>query len=224
MPEAMVDGETITDEEASAPGWIDAIRRRAKSSTTTTGKPAGARIGALRTGAATRVAAASRLPRCQRIITVSSSAPEVAWITPNLQTAEAYAKVRAIVLMERAHPVSAYVVASGTTSRGVVRGVDADLPDSELQRLFVSSHNPTLMGVRRIKDTTTIILLFDGLKVPNYVRCGMLLLRLHALQATDRHLPQLRPRRASTRRLPYPIWRKSVNTAVSNPPDPTMSV
>ncbi|KAL3201374.1 hypothetical protein MRX96_042925 [Rhipicephalus microplus] len=45
MPEAMVDGETITEEEASAPGWIDAIRPRAKSSTTTTGKPAGARIG-----------------------------------------------------------------------------------------------------------------------------------------------------------------------------------
>ncbi|KAL1420613.1 hypothetical protein MTO96_004493 [Rhipicephalus appendiculatus] len=158
----MVDGETITHEEASALGWIDAIRRRATSSATTTGNPAGARSGALRTGAAMRVAAGS---------------PEVAWITPNLQTTEAYAKVRAIVLMERAHPVSAYIVASGTTSRGVVRGVDADLPDSELQRLFVSSHNTALMVVRRIEDTTTIILLFDGLNVPNYVRCGMLLLR-----------------------------------------------
>ncbi|KAH7973709.1 hypothetical protein HPB49_004060 [Dermacentor silvarum] len=72
MPEAMVEGELITQEEASAPGWIEAIRRRATSSTTTTSKPAGARIGALRTGAATR----------------------------------------------RAHPVSAYVVASGTTSSG----------------------------------------------------------------------------------------------------------
>ncbi|KAL3243678.1 hypothetical protein MRX96_020117 [Rhipicephalus microplus] len=30
MPEAMVDGETITEEEASAPGWINAIRRRSK--------------------------------------------------------------------------------------------------------------------------------------------------------------------------------------------------
>ncbi|KAL3218176.1 hypothetical protein MRX96_031707 [Rhipicephalus microplus] len=57
----MVDGETITEEEASAPGWIDGIRRRAKSSTTTTGKLAGARIGARRTRAVTRVAAASRL-------------------------------------------------------------------------------------------------------------------------------------------------------------------
>ncbi|KAL3212559.1 hypothetical protein MRX96_007971 [Rhipicephalus microplus] len=62
MPEAMVDGETITEEEASAPGWIDAIRLRANSSTTTTGKPAGTRIGARRTGAVMRVAAASRLP------------------------------------------------------------------------------------------------------------------------------------------------------------------
>ncbi|KAL3182582.1 hypothetical protein MRX96_034507 [Rhipicephalus microplus] len=61
MTEAMVNGEMITEEEASAPGWIDAIRRREKSSTTTTGKPAGACIGARRTGAVTRVAAASRL-------------------------------------------------------------------------------------------------------------------------------------------------------------------
>ncbi|KAH8030128.1 hypothetical protein HPB51_006560 [Rhipicephalus microplus] len=30
----MVDGKTITEEEASAPGWIATIRRRAKSSTT----------------------------------------------------------------------------------------------------------------------------------------------------------------------------------------------
>ncbi|KAH7934523.1 hypothetical protein HPB51_029112 [Rhipicephalus microplus] len=214
----MVDGETITEEEASAPGWIEAIRRRAKSSTTTTGKPARARIGARRTGAVTRVAAASRLPplptdhhrvivrprggldvrRCnkfkflQALLLAARLPPTAAEedivctndtqnifviSTPNLQTAEAYAKVRGIVLMEREHPVSAYIAPSGTTSRGVVRGVDADLPDSELQRLFVSSHNPTLMGVRRIKVTTTIILLFDGLKVPNYVRCGMLLLR-----------------------------------------------
>ncbi|KAL3228661.1 hypothetical protein MRX96_023793 [Rhipicephalus microplus] len=62
MPEAMVERETITEEEASAPGWIDAIRRRAKFSTTTTGKPAGARNGTLRTGAVTMVAATSRLP------------------------------------------------------------------------------------------------------------------------------------------------------------------
>ncbi|KAH7958003.1 hypothetical protein HPB51_012064 [Rhipicephalus microplus] len=180
----MVDGETITEQGTSAPGWIDAIRRRAKSSTTTTGKLAGACIGALRTGAVTKVAAASRLPplptnhhrvivrpgsgldvrRCNKIkfmqvlqlaVQLPSKAAEEDIVCtkdtqnifvmsmPNLQTAEAYTKVRGIVLMEREHPVSAYVAASGTTSRGVVQGVDADLPDSVLQRLFVSSHNPS---------------------------------------------------------------------------------
>ncbi|KAL3206528.1 hypothetical protein MRX96_039999 [Rhipicephalus microplus] len=80
MPEAMVDGETITEEEASAPGWIDAFRRREKSSTTTTGRTASTRIGALRTGTVTRVAAVSRLPNSQRITTMSSYTPERAWI------------------------------------------------------------------------------------------------------------------------------------------------
>ncbi|KAH8037374.1 hypothetical protein HPB51_009929 [Rhipicephalus microplus] len=144
----MVDGETITEEEASRPGWIDAIRRRPKSSTTTTGKPAGTRIGALQTGAVTRVAAASRLPplptdhhhvivrpgggldvrRCNKLeflqaLLLAARLPPTAAeedivctndtqnifviSTPNLQTAQAYAKVREIVLMERAHPESA---------------------------------------------------------------------------------------------------------------------
>ncbi|KAH8031188.1 hypothetical protein HPB51_013645 [Rhipicephalus microplus] len=148
----MMEGETITEEEASVPGWIDDIRRRAKSSTTTTGKPAGARIGARRTGAVTRVAAASRLPplptdhqrvivhpgggldvcRCNKlkflqalllaarlpptaaeeVIVCTNDTQNIFVIsTPNLQTAEAYAKVQGIILMEREHPVSAYVVA-----------------------------------------------------------------------------------------------------------------
>ncbi|KAH8035407.1 hypothetical protein HPB51_005131 [Rhipicephalus microplus] len=157
----MVERETITEEEASAPGWIDAIRRRAKFSTTTTGKPAGARNGTLRTGAVTMVAATSRLPplptdhhrvivhpgggldvrRCNKLkflqalplaarlppmaagedIVCTNDTQDIFVISPaNLQTAEAYAKVRGIFLTEREHSVSAYVVASGPTSRGVV--------------------------------------------------------------------------------------------------------
>ncbi|XP_049518660.1 uncharacterized protein LOC125943408 [Dermacentor silvarum] len=78
MPE--VEGEPITQEEASAPGWIEAIRRRA---TTTTGKPAGARIGEPELRRGLQPPAGS--PRCQRIITVSSSTTEVDWIRNNNQ-------------------------------------------------------------------------------------------------------------------------------------------
>ncbi|KAL1473071.1 hypothetical protein MTO96_038943 [Rhipicephalus appendiculatus] len=120
MPEAMVEGEPITKDEATAP--IDAIRLLATSSTTTTGKPGGALIGALRTGTATGVADVSRLP-------------------PPPPPSSKY-HLRVIVLP----------------------GGGLDMP-------------PMLMGVRLIKDTTTIILLFDGLEVRNYVRCSMHLLR-----------------------------------------------
>ncbi|KAH8024485.1 hypothetical protein HPB51_025112 [Rhipicephalus microplus] len=137
----MVNGERITEGEASAPGWIDAIRRRAKSLTTTTGKPAGARFGARPTGAMTRVAAASRLSplstdhhrvivrpgggldvrRCNKLkflqaLPLAARLPPTAAeedivctndtqnifviSTPNLKTAEAYAKVPGMVLME----------------------------------------------------------------------------------------------------------------------------
>ncbi|KAH8021256.1 hypothetical protein HPB51_013931 [Rhipicephalus microplus] len=229
----MVDGETITEEEASAPGWIDAIRRQAKSSTTTIDKPAGARLGTRRTGAVTRVAAASRLPPLpmprrspgsQEDIVCTNDTQNIFVIsTPNLQTAEAYAKVRGIVLMEREHQVSAYVAVSGTTSRGVVRGVDADLPDSELQRLFVSSHNSTLMGLRRIKDTTTIILLFDGLK--SSTMCAAACSCCVARSTSDRSTPVATAAASGidkTSALAH--VRKSVSTVVSNPPDLTISV
>ncbi|KAH7943185.1 hypothetical protein HPB52_006230 [Rhipicephalus sanguineus] len=187
MSEAMVEGEPITHGEASAPGWIDAIRCRATSSTTTTAKPAGASVGALPTGAATTVAAASRLPPLptdhhriivrpggeldvQEDIVCTNDTQNIFVIsTPSLQTAEAYAKVGAIVLMERAHPVSAYVVASGTASRGVTQSYNA-----------CSSHHttPRQWGYNESRiHTTTIIIFFDGLNVHNYVCCGMLLLR-----------------------------------------------
>ncbi|KAH7946882.1 hypothetical protein HPB52_005644 [Rhipicephalus sanguineus] len=178
MPEAMVEGEPITHEEASAPGWIDAIGRRAISSATTTGKPAGASIGALRTGAATRVAAASRLPPLptdhHRVIV----RPGVDWMCPTAAEEDiACTNDTQNIFVISTPSLQRAEARLCTTNRSVVRGVDADLPDSELQRLFVSSHNSTLMGVRRIKDTTTIILLLDGLKVLNYVRCSMLLVR-----------------------------------------------
>ncbi|KAH8031305.1 hypothetical protein HPB51_015461 [Rhipicephalus microplus] len=160
---------------------------------------------------------AARLPptAAQEDIVCTSDTKNIFVIsTPNLQTTKAYAKVRGIVLMEREHPASTYVAASGTTSRGIVREVGADLPDSELQRLFVSSHNPTLKGVRRIKDTTTILLLFDRLKVPHYVCCGMLLLRC-----------TLYKRQIDTCRNCGRVGhRQDLCPTPSNPPDLTLSV
>ncbi|KAH7943583.1 hypothetical protein HPB52_009249 [Rhipicephalus sanguineus] len=79
----------------------------------------------------------------------------------------------------------------------VVRGIDADLPEAALQSLFVTPKNPMVLGVRRIKESTTVIVLFNGMKVPNYVRCGPQHGTLHAVQEANSNLPQLRPESAT---------------------------
>ncbi|KAL1442457.1 hypothetical protein MTO96_046407 [Rhipicephalus appendiculatus] len=43
--------------------------------------------------------------------------------------------------------------------------------------MIVNQRNPKALEAKRIKNTTTVVVLFDGMKVPNYVMCGVSLLR-----------------------------------------------
>ncbi|KAL1443633.1 hypothetical protein MTO96_045916 [Rhipicephalus appendiculatus] len=43
--------------------------------------------------------------------------------------------------------------------------------------MIVNQRNPKALEAKRIKTTTTVVVLFDGMKVPNYVMCGVSLLR-----------------------------------------------
>ncbi|KAH7961202.1 hypothetical protein HPB52_005399 [Rhipicephalus sanguineus] len=97
--------------------------------------------------------------------------------TPHVRHAEAYAKMKRIRVGETLHEVSTYVTPPGDTCRGVVRGIDPELSDDRLGELFVHARTPKVLGVRRIKQTPTVIVLFDGMKVPNYVMCGTNMIR-----------------------------------------------
>lgn len=97
--------------------------------------------------------------------------------TPAVQNAEAYAKVHQIILGTKQHAIAAYVAAPEDTCKGVVRNIDAHLTDIQLKELFVTERNPSVLEVKRIKNSTTVVLLFEGMKVPNYVVFGMCLVR-----------------------------------------------
>ncbi|KAL1444093.1 hypothetical protein MTO96_045675 [Rhipicephalus appendiculatus] len=92
--------------------------------------------------------------------------------TPMRKNACAYAAVQQIHLKEGKYDVAAYLAASNNTCKGVVRGVDADFSDAQLRTMIVNRRNPTALEVRRIKTTTTVVVLFEGMKVPNHVMCG----------------------------------------------------
>ncbi|KAL1430299.1 hypothetical protein MTO96_015176 [Rhipicephalus appendiculatus] len=97
--------------------------------------------------------------------------------TPAEKNARAYARVEEITVGMISYEVSSYLAAPDNTCKGVVRGVDLEFKQEQLSNMIVQPRNPRALEVKRIKNTTTVIVLFDGLKVPNYVMCGQSILR-----------------------------------------------
>ncbi|KAH8033467.1 hypothetical protein HPB51_013193 [Rhipicephalus microplus] len=97
--------------------------------------------------------------------------------TTSESNANAYCKVQEIFLADKKHSISAYITPPGNTCRGVLRGIYTNLAKAAQQSLFVTPRNPIVIRVRRIKETPTGIVLFNGMKVPNYVHCAPNMLR-----------------------------------------------
>ncbi|KAL1477840.1 hypothetical protein MTO96_035433 [Rhipicephalus appendiculatus] len=97
--------------------------------------------------------------------------------TPAERNAIAYSKDSHIFLGITKYEVSAYTAAPDDTCKGVIRGVDVDIGPAQLQSLIVHGRNPTALPAKRIKNSTTIVIPFDGLQVPNYVICGTAMFR-----------------------------------------------
>ncbi|KAH8037568.1 hypothetical protein HPB51_013515 [Rhipicephalus microplus] len=87
--------------------------------------------------------------------------------TPSAANAAAYSRVTETILTDRRPPVPAYLLPAGITSRGVIRGVNTDFDDAALNRMLIQPRNSNLLGARCIKNTATVILVFNGLKVPD---------------------------------------------------------
>ncbi|KAL1484127.1 hypothetical protein MTO96_050095 [Rhipicephalus appendiculatus] len=103
--------------------------------------------------------------------------------------ARAYARVQQISMDKIVIGVPAYVAASDDTCKEVIRGINLDLSEAALTEMIVNRRSPGALGVRRIKKTPTVIVWFDGHKVPQYVLCdGVRLPLFLVLQASGRLL------------------------------------
>ncbi|KAK8774532.1 hypothetical protein V5799_010935 [Amblyomma americanum] len=95
--------------------------------------------------------------------------------TPNRENAYRYSAVRNLTISVTAHGVSAYETAPHGTVKGVIRGVPMTDTIPEINDDIVQDYNPTALQANRIGKTTTVVIAFDGDKVPNYIRYGNLL-------------------------------------------------
>ncbi|XP_075530086.1 uncharacterized protein LOC142563418 [Dermacentor variabilis] len=97
--------------------------------------------------------------------------------TPSERNARAYATVQQIRMKDTTYRVAVYPAPPDNTCKGVVRGIDLELNDSQLRELTVTKRNPNAMEVKRIKNTTAVTILFQGMQVPSYIYCGASIVR-----------------------------------------------
>lgn len=97
--------------------------------------------------------------------------------TPLEENATKYATIRDIIINDHTHEVAAYRAAPHETCKGVIRNIPLSENEDALNRKIVNAHNPLALAAKRIKETNTVVIAFDGYKVPNYIRYGNALIR-----------------------------------------------
>lgn len=97
--------------------------------------------------------------------------------TPEEENATKYVRIRSILVAGRMHEVAAYRTAPYATCKGIIKDIPRCDGPGVLQRKIVNSRNPLALAAKRIKETSTVIVAFDGYRVPNYVRYENALVR-----------------------------------------------
>ncbi|XP_040360888.1 uncharacterized protein LOC121048514 [Ixodes scapularis] len=92
--------------------------------------------------------------------------------TSKRANADRYTKIRQIYIQGKQHEVNANETAPHNTNKGVIRSIPVEEGPRELDEKIVNPRNPLALAAKCIGNTTTVIVAFDGLKVPNYVRYG----------------------------------------------------
>ncbi|KAK8770034.1 hypothetical protein V5799_013501 [Amblyomma americanum] len=97
--------------------------------------------------------------------------------TPKRANADRYAELREIHTRWKLHEVNAYEAAPDNTTKGVIRGIPIEDGPRALDKNIVNPRNPLALAGKRTGTTTTVVIAFDGLSVPNLVRYGTTLVR-----------------------------------------------
>ncbi|KAH8022771.1 hypothetical protein HPB51_005069 [Rhipicephalus microplus] len=92
--------------------------------------------------------------------------------TPSEARSFRYGSIRNITVEERTYETFAYKSTPDNTSRGVRSGVGREEPEEQITRFLVNKHNPTVMAAHRLGNSESVVILFEGNKVPRYVKYG----------------------------------------------------
>ncbi|XP_077531183.1 uncharacterized protein LOC144143282 [Haemaphysalis longicornis] len=92
--------------------------------------------------------------------------------TPDEDRANKYANVRSLYIGGKNYETYAYRTAPHGTAKGVIRGIALDATDEDIQNDIMHPANPLALEAHRIGNTTSVVILFQGTKVPRSVKYG----------------------------------------------------
>ncbi|KAH6925710.1 hypothetical protein HPB50_008879 [Hyalomma asiaticum] len=98
--------------------------------------------------------------KTQNILVVSTCDPD---------RADQYRQIRPINVRGTVHEVAAYETAPEDTSKGVIKGIPLDETPGNIRAALVTARNPTVITAKKLGNTTAVIVLFSGNKVPSSV-------------------------------------------------------
>ncbi|KAH7949647.1 hypothetical protein HPB49_013208 [Dermacentor silvarum] len=97
--------------------------------------------------------------------------------TPDEQRARRYATIRSLIIGEQAHETYAYFAAPHDTSKGVIHGIPKTETTADITENIIHPGNPKAIEAHRIGETTAVLVLFQGQKVPSTVKYGVTIVR-----------------------------------------------
>ncbi|KAL1473576.1 hypothetical protein MTO96_038587 [Rhipicephalus appendiculatus] len=97
--------------------------------------------------------------------------------TPHAAHVGKYRQLQAITIGDRRHEVSAYETAPEYTVKGIIKGIPLEEDARSIHTNIVHTRNPKALAAKRLSNTTTVIVAFEGPRVPSYLRYGGALFR-----------------------------------------------
>ncbi|KAH7953833.1 hypothetical protein HPB49_012883 [Dermacentor silvarum] len=194
-----VEGETIEEEEFNDAGWNFVRGKSSKQGTAGREPDAGSRrygggLARLPNAAITDGSSYDRgmlwisekqgiagllRQSWPRQITYDAAGEDV--VCPNVtqNIVVNYVCIKQIKVGEKVYNVNAYYSAGDGYCKGVIRNVDREITEKELNTMIVHSRDPTAMQAKRMKDSGNVVIVFEGCEVPNYIKFRRVLLKCY---------------------------------------------
>ncbi|KAH8040178.1 hypothetical protein HPB51_009556 [Rhipicephalus microplus] len=91
--------------------------------------------------------------------------------TPDIDTVWKVTRIKSIKIEGKSYDVTAYLAPHEDSGRGVVRGIDPRLSVEELKEAFDNSRNPPILGVRKLGNSSSAVIIFKNETVPRWMYC-----------------------------------------------------